>query len=59
MLLVSWGVPYVEALACWSTYAAGGSAAEQMVGGRAVTFEQFYVEWAPIWQFQVQLLHLW
>jgi Ca2+-binding EF-hand superfamily protein len=46
VLLMSWGIPYVEAFKCFTIYDEHKT--------KAITFEQFYEDWAPIWQFQIQ-----
>lgn len=44
VLLMSWGIPYIEALRCFRSYDVDGT--------KEVTFEQFFYEWEPIWRFQ-------
>ena len=46
VLLMSWGIPYIEALRCFRSYDVGGT--------KQVTFEQFFYDWEPIWRFQIQ-----
>ena len=44
-LLLSWGIPYHEALECFRSYDV-----EKL---REVTFEQFFNDWEPVWRFQL------
>jgi hypothetical protein len=44
-LLLSWGIPYHEALECFRTY--------DVLKAKEVTFAQFYTDWEPVWRFQL------
>ena len=44
-LLLSWGIPYHEALQCFKSYDTGNE--------REVSFAQFFGDWEPVWRFQL------
>lgn len=48
-LLVTWGVPYAEALHCFDIFDSHSAAG--CIG--RISFHEFLVDWEPIWRFQL------
>ena len=48
-LLVTWGVPYAEAMHCFDLFDARSSIASRS----KVSFHEFFIDWEPVWRFQL------
>ena len=48
-LLVTWGVPYAEAMHCFDLFDARSSIASRS----KVSFHEFLIDWEPVWRFQL------
>lgn len=48
-LLVTWGVPYAEAMHCFDLFDAHSSIASR----NQVSFHEFFIDWEPVWRFQL------